>query len=120
MPNSSGGQQEEEMEVGEEQEQEQGEEQVVKRKIAVSKMPTSSSSSEMVRFSLQLELESYFVPVKVNTMRVAIEKRMLREVAFTEKVISTSFCESRLSHLQHFVLDSNEKKVKAGKSSRDG
>ena len=77
------------MVVGEEEEQEQGEEQVVKRRIAVSKMPTSSGTSGMIRL-----FESYFVPVKVNTMRVAIEKRMLREVAFTEKVISTSFCES--------------------------
>ena len=59
------------------------------------------------------------MPVKLNTMRVASEKRMLRQVAFTEKVISTSLCELRLLQ-QHFVLDSNEKKVKAGKSSREG
>ena len=76
MPNSSGGKQEEEMEVGEEQEQEencreqesegeeqeqekeqeqeQGEEQVVKRRIAVSKMPTSRRTSEKIRSSLQV------------------------------------------------------------------
>ena len=59
------------------------------------------------------------MPVKVNTMRVVIEKRMLRQVAFTEKVISTSFSELRLLE-QHLVLDSNEKKVKAGKSTREG
>ena len=59
------------------------------------------------------------MPVKVYTMRVASEKRMLRQVAFTEKVISTSLSESRLLE-QHFVLDSNEKKVKAGKSTREG
>ena len=59
------------------------------------------------------------MPVKVNTITVASEKRMLRQVAFTEKMISTSFCESRLLE-QHFVLDSNEKKVKAGKSTREG
>ena len=59
------------------------------------------------------------VPVKANRMRAANEKRMLRQVAFTEKVISTSFGELRLLQ-QHFVLDSNEKKVKAGKSTREG
>ena len=59
------------------------------------------------------------MPVRQNTMRVASERRMLRQVAFTEKVISTSFCESRLLE-QHFVFDSNEKKVKAGKSRREG
>jgi hypothetical protein len=42
----------------------------------------------------------------------------LRQVAFTEKVISTSLCELRLLQ-KHFVLDSNEKKVKADKSSRE-
>ena len=52
------------------------------------------------------------MPVKANRMRAANEKRMLRQVAFTEKVISTSLCE------QHFALDSNEKKVKVGKSSK--
>ena len=57
--------------------------------------------------------------VKVMTMEVGSESRMLREVAFTEKVISTSFFELRLPE-QHFTLDSNEKKVKAGKSSREG
>ena len=59
------------------------------------------------------------MPVKANRMRVANEKRMLRQVALAEKVISTTFCESRLLQ-QHFVLDSNEKKVKAGKSTREG
>ena len=59
------------------------------------------------------------MPVKVIPMRVASEKRMLRQVAFTEKVISTSLSELRLLE-QHFVLDSNEKKVKAGKSMREG
>ena len=59
------------------------------------------------------------MPVKLNTMRVASEKRMLRQVAFTEKVISTSFSELRLLQ-QHFVFDSNEKKVNAGKSRREG
>ena len=58
MPNSSGGKQEEEMEVGEEQEEEQGEEQVVKRRIAVSKMPKNSGTSEMVRSNSQLAFES--------------------------------------------------------------
>ena len=57
--------------------------------------------------------------MKVYTIRVAHEKRMLREVAFLEKVISTSFSELELLE-QHFVLDSNEKKVKFGKSSREG
>ena len=60
------------------------------------------------------------MPVKASTMRVGLsEKRMLRMVAFTEKVISTSFSELPLPE-QHFVLDSNEKKVKAGKRSREG
>ena len=129
MPNSSGGQQEveqqeeEEVEVGkgagELEFRQQDEEQVVKRRITVSWRPNSRKASGMLRKYLQSELESYFVPMKVNTMRVASEKRMLREVAFTEKVISASFCGSRLPEL-HFVLDSNEKKVKAGKSSREG
>ena len=66
-----------------------------------------------------MESEACVVPVKVSPMRVASEKRMLMQVAFTEKVISTSLCELRLLE-QHFVLDSNEKKVKAGKSSREG
>ena len=59
------------------------------------------------------------MPVKVIPMRVASEKRMFRQVAFTEKVISISFCEFFFPE-QHFVLDSNEKKVKAGKSTREG
>ena len=59
------------------------------------------------------------MPVKVNTMTVASERRMLRQVAFTEKVISTSLGELRLPQ-QHFVFDSNEKKVKAGKRRREG
>ena len=127
MPNSSGGQQEveqqedEEVEVGkgegELEFRQQDEEQVVKRRITVSWRPNSRKASGMLRKYLQSELESYFVPMKVNTMRVASEKRMLRQVAFTEKVISTSFWEL---HLQHFLLDSNEKKVKAGKSTREG
>jgi hypothetical protein len=57
--------------------------------------------------------------MKVNTITVASEKKILRQVAFTEKVISTSLCELRLLQ-KHFVLDSNEKKVKADKSSREG
>ena len=118
MPNSSGGQQEveqqqEEVEVGEFLQQD--EERVVKRRITVSRRPGSRKKSEMFRHSLQTESESYFVPVKVSTMKVAI----LRQVAFTEKVISTSFGELRLLQ-QNFVFDSNEKKVKAGKSSREG
>ena len=59
------------------------------------------------------------MPVKVIRMEVGSENSMLREVAFTEKVISTSFFELRLPE-QHFTLDSNEKKVKAGKSTREG
>ena len=46
MPNSKGGQQEEEVEEVEEQE-EQGEEQVVKRRISVSKRPTERWKSRM-------------------------------------------------------------------------
>ena len=52
-------------------------------------------------------------------MEVVSEKRMLRQVAFTENVITTSLSKSQLLE-QHFVLDSNEKKVKAGKSMREG
>ena len=59
------------------------------------------------------------MPVKVSTMKVAVEKRMLNQVAFTEKVISTSLSELRLLE-HHFALDSNEKKVKTGKSTREG
>ena len=59
------------------------------------------------------------VAYKKAYKRVASEQTMLREVAFKEKVISTSFCELRLLE-QHFVLDSNEKNVKAGKSSEKG
>ena len=120
MPNSSAGkqeveQQEEELEVKEEHEQEQGEEQVVNRRNTVSKIPMDREPSKMIRSA-----ESHFGPsmkVKGNTKMVRSDKIMLREVAFAEKVNSTSLCESRL---QHFVLDSNEKKVKAGKSSREG
>ena len=126
MLNSSGGQQEEEVEVGEvgegAREQEfwqQDKEQVVKRRITVSRRPTSRMTSITFRLNLQKKFESYSVPVKVNTITAASEKRMLRQVAFTENVISTSLSESRLPE-QHFVLDSNEKKVKAGKSSREG
>ena len=125
MPNSSGGQQEvkqqedEEGGVGEgarEQElEQQDDEQVVKRRIAVSRTPTSRMTSVTFRFFSQTGLESYSVPVKVNTITVASEERMLRQVAFTEKVISTSFCVLRLLQ-QHFTFDSNVKKVKAGKS----
>ena len=57
--------------------------------------------------------------MKVYTMSVTSEKRMLRQVAFTENVITTSLSKSQLLE-QHFVLDSNEKKVKAGKSMREG
>ena len=53
------------------------------------------------------------------TITLASEKRMLRQVAFTEKLISTSLCGSCLLE-QHLVLDSNEKKVKVGKSKREG
>ena len=106
--------------TGEQEFGQKDEEQVVKRRITVSRRPSSRMTSETFRLNSQSEFVSYVVPVKVNTMRVASERRMLRQVAFTEKVISTSFCESRLLHLQHFALDSNEKKVKAGKSSREG
>ena len=131
MPISSGVQQEaeqeeEEVEVGEVQVQvhmqefwQQNEEQVVKRRITVSRRPASRMTSEMFRSVLQSEIESYSVPVKVNTTTVAREKRMLTQVAFTEKVISTSPCELQLLQ-QHFVFDSNEKKVKAGKRRREG
>ena len=57
--------------------------------------------------------------MKAYTIRLASEKRMLRQVAFTEKLISTSLCVSCLLE-QHLVLDSNEKKVKVGKSKREG
>ena len=57
--------------------------------------------------------------MKAYTISVASEKRMLRQVAFTEKVISTSLCELCLLE-QYLVLDSNEKKVKVGKSRREG
>ena len=118
MPNSSGGQQEgEEEEVGEFWQQD--EERVVKRRITVSRRPTSRMTSITFRLNLQKKFESYSVPVKVNTITEASEKRMLRQVAFTEKVISTSPCESFLPE-QHFVLDSNEKKVKVGKSKKEG
>ena len=131
MPNSSGGQQEvrqqeDEVEVGEvgegAREQvfvQQDEEQVVKRRITVSRRPTSRMTSITFRLNLQKKFESYSVPVKVNTITAASEKRMLRQVAFTEKLISISVCKLRLLK-QPFALDSNEKKVKAGKSIREG
>ena len=132
MPNSSVGQQEveqQEEEVGEvgevgeggreEEFWQQDEEQVVKRRITVGRKTTSRVTSEVFRSRLQRVTESFVVPVKVNTMRVASERRMLRQVAFTEKVMSTSLSELRLLE-QHFALDSNEKKVKAGKSTREG
>ena len=89
MPNSSGGQQEveqqeEEGEVGEgAREQEfgqQDEERVVKRRITVSRRPTIRKKSERFRYFLQecslleesQELESYLVPVKVNTVEQMI------------------------------------------------
>ena len=97
MLNSSHGQQEveqEEEEVAEgARDQEfgqQDEEQVVKRRITVSRRPTSKDTNVTFRLNLQWKFESYSVPVKVNTITVASEKRMLRQVAFTEKVISTS------------------------------
>ena len=111
MPNSSGGQQEvaeqEEFEGGEQElgQQEQDEEQVVARRIAVSRMPTSRMTTSPIQSGHGPDL----VPVRALyptirwggkkaytitiTMRVASEKRMLRQVAFTEKVISTSLCE---------------------------
>ena len=54
------------------------------------------------------------------TMKPMRVKRMLKKVAFTENLISTSFV--RLSFFwQHFlVLDSNAKKVNIGKSKREG
>lgn len=128
MLNSSLGQQEEEEEeeVGEggggarEQEfEQQDEEQMVKRRITVSRRPGSRMTSVMLRMDLHLEFGSYNVPMKVDTITVASEKRILRQAAFTEKVISTSLSDLRLPE-QHFVLDSNEKKVKAGKSTREG
>ena len=119
MPNSSGGQQDEEEEVEEVEEGareqefgQQGEDQVVKRRITVSRRPIVMGTTTML-------VSGQLLPVKVYTMRVASERRMLRQVAFTEKVISTSLGELRLPQ-QHFVFDSNEKKVKAGKSSREG
>ena len=113
MPNSSGGQQEQE-------EEEQDGKQVVKSRIAVRRIPIGiRMRSEMFRLTLHLKLESSLMPVKAYRIMVPSEKRMLRQVAFTEKVISTSFCELRLLQ-QHSVFDSNEKKVKAGKSSREG
>ena len=104
------------------QEQELGqqdEERVVKRRITVRRRPTSSMTSVAFRVFLQWKSESYDVPVKVNTIGVASEKRMLKQVAFTEKAISTSLSELRLLE-HHFALDSNEKKVKTGKSTREG
>ena len=79
--------------AGEQDFGQQDEEQVVKRRITVSRRPSSRMTSEAIRLNSQSEFESYVVPVKVNTMRVANEKRILRQVAFTEKVISTSLCE---------------------------
>ena len=105
MPNSGDGQQEVVQEVEEEQEQEveqQDEEQVVKRRITVSKIPMNRWKSWLFRLIWQVKSESYVVPVKVYATRVTSEKRMLRQVAFTEKVISTSFCEIRLLE-QHFA-----------------
>ena len=54
------------------------------------------------------------------TMKPMRVKRMLKKVAFTENLISTSF--ARFSFFwQHFlVLDSNVKKVNIGKSKREG
>ena len=104
------------------QEQELGqqdEERVVKRRITVRRRPTRSMTSVAFRVFLQWKSESYVVPVKVNTIWVASEKRMLKQVAFTEKAISTSLSELRLLE-HHFALDSNEKKVKTGKSTREG
>ena len=99
MPNSSGGQQEvrqqeDEVEVGEVGEGarevevgefwQQDEEQVVKRRISVTRKPGS-------RYTESIVSSEQVMPAKVNTMGVASEKRMLRQVAFTEKLISTSF-----------------------------
>ena len=77
--------------------------------------PTQPHPNTKIRRNIQLVFES----MKVYTMSVTSEKRMLRQVAFTENVITTSLSKSQLLE-QHFVLDSNEKKVKAGKSSREG
>ena len=96
MPNSSRGQQEEEgvevkevEEVGEggrEQDLgQQDEERVVKRRITVSRRPTSRRTSVPNRRLLQSVSVPYFVPVKVNTMRVG---------SSTKKGILTLFCES--------------------------
>ena len=115
MPNSRDGRQEVVQEEEEEQEQEveqQDEEQVVKRRITVSRRPGSNRMKDM-EMSLQL------LATRVVNIRVANEKRILRQAAFTEKVISTSFFELQLLE-QHFAFDSNEKKVKAGKSSKEG
>jgi len=94
MPNSSRGQQEEEVEVEEvgdaARQQEfgqQDEEQVVKRRITVSRRPGSNRMKDM-EMSLQL------LATRVVNIRVANEKRILRQAAFTENVISTSVCES--------------------------
>ena len=90
MPNSSGGQQEVRQQEGEEEEVgefwQQDEERVVKRRITVSMRPISRGISVKSNAVVQLL-------VKVNTMEVASEKRVLRQVAFMEKVISTSLCE---------------------------
>jgi len=98
MPTSSGGKHvveqqegEEEVEVGEGAREEefgqQGEEQVVKRRITVSRRPGSNRMKDM-EMSLQL------LATRVVNIRVANEKRILRQAAFTENVISTSVCES--------------------------
>ena len=100
MTNSSGGQQEvaQQEEVGEEEGEEQEfeqqeEEQMVVRRIAVSRRRPIKRG---VKFAPSVLLHSRFVskPVKEYTIRLASEKRMLRQVAFTEKVISTSLGES--------------------------
>ena len=135
MPDSSGGKKEAEQEemqeeqMAEEEKQEeleaegkehplmqQEEEQMVKRRITVRMGPVSKISWSV---SSLYPIQRSFETVKVYTITVASEKRMLRQVAFTENVISTSLCELRLLQ-HHFVLDSNEKKVNIGKSKREG
>ena len=112
MPNSSGGQQvvqqqeeleEEEQDLGQ---QEQDEEQAVARMIAVRRMLTTRMTTNPIQLGHGLDpvsvrslMRALYSIIRSGgkkaytttiTTRVASEKRMLRQVAFTENVISTS------------------------------
>ena len=58
--------------------------------------------------------------MKARTMKLIRVKRILKTVAFTENLISTSSLRLSLFWQHFLVLDSNVKKVNIGKSKREG